>query len=179
MARFRTIFTAIWNDEDEFLNYSDSEKVLFLYLISNSDCTESGIYKISPKIISTILNWDINKFNSTITKLYPNVEYDSKEKFVFVKNFLKYNGNKFGRPDLIEKSIAKDFQNHKSFLWHSFLKVYPNYLQTLNKVLPKFGQTLEKLSQNLNNTISDSDSDSESDSNNLNLNTNTPCSIND
>jgi hypothetical protein len=134
MARYRPVYIEIWNDEDEFLNYSDKEKVLFMYLITNNNCTESGVYKISPKNICFVLNWQIEDFDPAIEKLKPNVFYDKEKKIVFVKNFYKYNGRVKGNPALILKSIQKDRQNFDTFLWHSFIETYPKFAQSLDKV---------------------------------------------
>jgi len=161
MARFRPIFTAIWDDDDEFLRYSDSGKTLFLYLVTNSNCTESGVYKISLRNISNTLGWKSEKFANVLkelkgnpTTLQGNVFYDDSSKIVFIKNFYKYNGMKIGRPDLVEKSIVKDATNFPSPLWHLFIRTYPKFGQSLAKVLEYFGQS-----------ISESNSDSDSDCN--------------
>lgn len=154
MARFRLINLDIWEDEDEFLKYSDSEKVLFFYLITNKQCTESGVYKISQRNICGILEWTSEKFNKTISKLEPNVFFDKEKSIVFIKNFLKYNGQVFGNPRLIEKSIYADFKNYPSIIWDRFVKVYPKYSQSIEI----------QLKNNLN-TYSDSDSESDSDIN--------------
>ena len=130
MARYRPIDITIWEDEDEFLKYSDAQKILFFYLITNSKCTESGIYKLAPGIVAFTLKWKEEKFIKTIVTLKPNVFWDNVAKIVFVKNFYKYNGKKHGNPKYIKQSIAKDYENFATPLWHCFLEAYPYFVQT-------------------------------------------------
>lgn len=137
MARYRPVNVSIWDDEDKFLTYNDSEKILFIYLITNKSCTESGIYKISPRIISSILEWKKEKFYKTIFKLYPNVYYHKETSTVFIKNFYRYNGATKGRPDLIEKSIISDTEIVTP-LWHCFIETYPKFRKSIGKVLENY-----------------------------------------
>lgn len=151
MARFRNIHLDIWEDEDEFLKYNDSEKVLFFYLITNKNCTESGVYKISQRNICSTLDWDNEKFNKTIENLEPNVFFDKEKSIVFIKNFLKYNGHVFGNPRLIDRSILSDFNNYPSIIWERFVKVYPKYSDTLKIECENNENTI--FNNNINNNI--------------------------
>lgn len=138
MARYRPIYTAIWEDEEQFLNYSDEQKVLFFYLITNDKCTESGIYKVSIRNVSAILTWPQEKTMKILNSLKPNAYYDEKTQCVFVKNFLKYNGFRHGRPDLIVKSVVKDRINFETPLWSWFLTTYPKFTKSITKGLEPF-----------------------------------------
>ena len=134
MSKYRPVNMAIWDDEDEFLNYSDSQKVLFFYLITNRKTTASGIYRLAPRTDSFVLNWDVAKFEETLESMQPNVFYDKKTNTVFVKRFLKYNGMKHGRPDLILKSVVSDFQSFNDCpYWVDFNTTYPKFAQTFFK----------------------------------------------
>jgi len=115
------------------LNYSDRQKILFIYLITNGKCTESGIYKVSTRTISAILGWDGDETKKILSTLTPNAHYDQDSQCVFVKNFLKYNGMRHGRPDLIAKSIIKDRQNFETPLWDCFLRTYPKFAKSIVK----------------------------------------------
>ncbi|MCP4651170.1 MAG: hypothetical protein GY853_13975 [PVC group bacterium] len=141
MARYRPVYIAIWDDEDKFLKYTDAQKTLFFYLITNSKCTESGIYKISFKKIGFVLNWKSDKVKKTLLSIHPNIFYDKDGSYVFVKNFYRYNGQRIGRPDLIEKSILRDVYDFRTTLWHCFLDTYPKFRKTLYKVFEKFDKT--------------------------------------
>ena len=153
MAKYRPIFIEIWNDEDEFLKYTDSEKTLFFYLTTNKDCTESGIYKISPRTICFILNWDIETFNKSIKAISRNVCYDEEKKIIFVKNFYRYNGMRYGAPKNIEKSIINDCINFKTHLWHLFISTYPKFVQSLRFFIQTFSYTNTNTDNNTNTSL--------------------------
>jgi hypothetical protein len=143
MARYRPIYINIWEDEDEFLKYSDAQKTLFFYLITNKDCTESGIYKVSRRSLCFILNWDEPKLMKTLTTMRPNVYTDNTYSLVFIKNFLKFNGMCRGRPDLIEKSILADFKLYcESPLWSLFKTFYPKYSKSIQILSDELGKTI-------------------------------------
>ena len=133
MARYRPVYVGIWDDEDEFLEYSDAQKVLFFYLITNDNCTVSGISKISYRKVSAVLGWSIEKLKKTLCKLEPNVYWDADTNMVFVKNFLKYNGLKHGNPNFTKPSIDRESDLYCTSLWHWFNLSYPNLLVTYSK----------------------------------------------
>lgn len=154
MAKYRPIFMEIWNDEDEFLKYTDEEKTLFFYLSTNRDCTESGIYKISPRQICFLLNWETAVFNGTIEAIKNNVLYDEEKKIVFVKNYYRYNGQRRGNPEFVAKGISNDMNNFKTHLWHIFIKTYHKFIDTFQKHSSNIPQSNTNTDTN-NNTNTD------------------------
>ncbi len=135
MAIYRPIYTNIWKDPT-FEQYKPLMKLIFIYLISNESTTESGIYPITIKTISNETGIAIKTIKQLLSNGFKNVVYDFGNSFVFIKNFLKYNGG--GRPDLLQKSIEKNYKNFSTPLWNEFIKIYPQYsenLQTVDKPL--------------------------------------------
>ena len=51
MAKYRQIYTEFWSD-DFILELDLQEKLFYLYLLTNTKSTQSGIYQISPRLIS-------------------------------------------------------------------------------------------------------------------------------
>lgn len=140
MAKYRPIFTKIWDDPD-FKEYNTKEKLIFIYLCTNTLTTESGIYAISCKTISEATGIKINDVNKVLlNNTMKNVTYDQTNKVVFVKSFLRYNGR--GRKDLVVKSIYNDFKNVKTPLWDEFKRHYLRYYQSLLNL----SEVLEKTS---------------------------------
>jgi len=124
MATYRQVYINIWKDPD-YENYSPNMKLIFLYLCTNSNTSESGIYSITPKTISNETGVQIQTVKKLLSNGLKNVLYDFKNNFVFVRNFLKYNGG--GRPDLLKKSIDKDYKIYKTELWNDFIDKYPEF----------------------------------------------------
>ncbi len=144
MAKYRPIYLNIWKDPD-FENYTPSQKLLFIYLCTNRETTESGIYPITIKTISNETGISIKKVEKILSEGLKNVYYDFDNSCVFVKNFYRYKGK--GNPKLIIKSIENDRRNIKTKLWLEFKKTYPELysnLETLDKPLDKPFKTLVK-----------------------------------
>ena len=78
--------------------------MIFLYLVTNTETTESGIYSITPKKIASRTGLSPQKVEKVLGNgNLKNISYDYERKCVFVHNFLRYNRR--GRPDIIQKSI--------------------------------------------------------------------------
>jgi len=150
MAKYRPIYTSIWKDPT-FEDYKPIMKLIFIYLVTNESTTESGIYPITIKTISNETGIPIKTIEQQLSNGLKNVVYDFDNNFVFIKNFLKYNGG--GRPDLLQKSIEKNYKNFNTPLWNEFIQIYPKYsenLQTVDKQLINRSKQVASIS----NTIS-------------------------
>jgi len=139
MAKYRPIQTRIWKDPD-FENYSSGMKLIFLYLCTNELTTESGIYSVSTKTISKETSIPEATVKKLLSNGFKNVQYDFNNNCVFIKNFLKYNGG--GSPELIRRSIRKNYEEFYTPLWNEFIDKYPNYSNSLETV----GKPLENCS---------------------------------
>lgn len=163
MATYRPIFTKLWKDPD-FEEYTAEQKLIFLYLCTNENTTQSGIYQITLKTISndtsipmSKLNELINHQNSTENIIIPfnlkNVYYDLSTKTIFIRNFLIYNKGKGGRPELLHQAILNDNKYIKTSLWSLFINQYPEFkdLQPYNNLVPTLCQPCANLTTTLPN----------------------------
>lgn len=93
MAKKRYINTQFWRDS-YIANLDPSEKLVFLYLITNPDTNISGIYQTPLKIIATDTGFD----KDMIIKILARFEKDNKVKYengwVALKNFQKNQNEK-------------------------------------------------------------------------------------
>ena len=89
MAKQRYVNTKIWRDA-YVENLDPSEKLLFLYLLTNPDTNISGIYEIPLKIISVDIGFDKEMTKSILDRF----EKDGKAKYskgwVAIKNFMAH-----------------------------------------------------------------------------------------
>lgn len=138
MAKYRPVFTKIWDDPD-FKEYGQKEKLIFIYLCTNPLTTESGIYAISCKTVSQATGLILKEVTKALTNnRIKNVLYDTEKKVVFVCNFFRYNGK--GRPDLVAKSILNDIKYIKTSLWKEFAERYPLYYEKLLTLAKDLGK---------------------------------------
>jgi len=133
MAKYRPIFTRIWKDPD-FMDLDSVAKLIFIYLCTNDLTTDSGIYAISFKTISSETAIPLETVRERLSNgLIRNIEYDLSTKYVFVVKFKKYNAG--GKPALVQKGIANDFKISKqTYLWNIFIKEYPEFEKAILEI---------------------------------------------
>ena len=162
MAKYRPVHTKVWSDP-HFIDLPPEGKLVFLYLITNANTTESGIYPCSLKEVSFATSVPLEKVKELFSKnkiFLRMVAYDSENQVVFVKNFLRYNGR--GRPDLLRKSIKEDMTTINTHLWQDFLQKYPQFINI-------WQSTQEVVSGSFSKAGSNSSTNSSNDTNNFNI----------
>lgn len=92
MATYRPVYIGFWQDDD-VLEFTPEEKFFFLYIMTNSKTTQSGIYQFSKKVAAFETGYNID----TVTK-YLNVfiekdkiAYDKDTDEIMILKWLKYN----------------------------------------------------------------------------------------
>ena len=115
MAIFRHVYTKFWEDSLVIEKMNESDKLFFLYLLTNRNTTQIGIYAITVRQISFELGYSSEMVKELIAKFENELEliiYDEKTSEVAIKNWGKYNLNKGGKPivDCITKEL-KDVKN--------------------------------------------------------------------
>lgn len=130
MGGYKPIFKTIWKDPD-FLELDSDSKLVFIYLFSNEQTRESGIYPISFRTISHETAIPLERVEQLLLNhSIKNIYYDHATRHVFVLRARKYNTG--GSPKLIEKSILRDFENSADCnLWFLFIILYPQFLELI------------------------------------------------
>lgn len=107
MAKKRYINTVFWDDA-YVTNLDPSEKLLFIYIITNPCTNISGIYQISLKRIS--LDTGIEK--EMVCKIFERFQKDQKilykDGWIAIKNFIKHQNT---NSPLIVKGIERELYN--------------------------------------------------------------------
>ena len=132
MAKVRPILIQIWEDED-FQNYTVTEKLLFISLFTNKNVTESGVYHITFKTIKNLTDIPIKDVKKAILETFTEkVVYDSKNSLIWVKNFLKHNC--VGNPCNVVRSILIDYKATKrSIVWDGYWEFNGHLIEELIK----------------------------------------------
>ncbi|MBZ9607302.1 DnaD domain protein [Clostridium estertheticum] len=92
MAKYRQLYTEFWSDSF-VLELTSEEKFFYLYLLTNTKTTQSGIYELSKRFIE--IETGINK--ETVDKLikkfceHNKILYCEETKEIMVLNWIKYN----------------------------------------------------------------------------------------
>ena len=106
-AKKRYINTIFWRD-NYIANLDPSEKLLFLYLITNPDTNILGVYQIPMRQMSIDTGFDkemVNKILSRFQKDNKVLYYDG---WIAIKNFVKHQNYK---SPFIQTSIENEFEN--------------------------------------------------------------------
>jgi hypothetical protein len=112
MAKSRQINTQFWRD-GYIANLDPSEKLLFLYFLTNPDTNISGVYQIPLKIIAADTGYD----KEMIVKIIERFTKDGKIKYVdgwvIIINFIKHQNQK---SPLVKIGIEKEMESIPSHI---------------------------------------------------------------
>jgi hypothetical protein len=92
MATFRKVHTTFWTDP--FVeNLSQEQKLFYLYLITNTKTTQSGIYEISKKYISYETGYSIKEVNELLNYFiqHKKIMYSESTNEICITNWINYN----------------------------------------------------------------------------------------
>ncbi|MCB2359437.1 replication protein [Clostridium estertheticum] len=112
MAVYRQVQITFWQDPF-VLELLPEEKYFYLYLLTNSKTTQSGIYEISEMIIKLETGLEKEKVKELLSKFveYKKIKYDQGTKEIFILNWLKFNPI---RNINVEKCVLKELKFVKS-----------------------------------------------------------------
>ena len=103
MAIYRHVHVDFWKDPKVLEELTPEEKLFFLYLLTNQNTTQIGVYKITKKQIAFELGFSTEVINSLMDRFinnYKRIKYNNETREIAIKNWGKYNLNKLGRPML-------------------------------------------------------------------------------
>jgi hypothetical protein len=107
----RIVDTDFWKDEKVIDNYSPEDKYFWLYLLTNPQTRQLGVYKLPRKIIAFETGYSLDTVNVLLERFqskYKVIAYSSESQEIAIFNYLKYSIVKGGKPviDCITKDIS-------------------------------------------------------------------------
>ena len=120
MAIFRKINVSFWSDT--FIESLDKDQKLFyLYLLTNTETKQCGIYEISKKKISYDLGCSIDTVSKHLAYFISKdkIMYNEPTNEIALKNWAKYNGS--GSPKVV-KCIESELKNVKHTVLIEYVK---------------------------------------------------------
>lgn len=103
MAWFRMIPTNFWRNPFVLDEMTPEDKYFYLYLLTNSQSTPIGSYKITKKQIAFDLGYSIEEVNSSIerfTNHHKIIRYNSETRELAFNNWEENNMFKAEKPDI-------------------------------------------------------------------------------
>ena len=112
MAKYRQLHTTFWNDS-LILDLTPEQKYFYIYLLTNPNVTQCGIYEISIKQISYHTGYNVDTIKNLL-ELFENLKkivYSKETNEIVLLNFLKFNASE---SPSIKKCIEKDLKAVKN-----------------------------------------------------------------
>lgn len=101
MARFRMVHTEFWDDPKVVEEMTPEDKYFFLYLLTNSNTTQIGIYQITKKQMAFDMGYSLESVNVLLERFINHhkiVRFSTESREIALKNWGRYNFNKGGKP---------------------------------------------------------------------------------
>ncbi|WHY76258.1 DnaD domain protein [Neobacillus sp. WH10] len=155
MAKFRMIHTEFWDDPKVVEEMTPEDKFFFLYLLTNSNTTQIGIYQITKKQIAFDMGYSIESVNALLERFINHhkiVVYNQETRELAIKNWGRYNFNRGGKPILdcvsSELKMVKDISLIKTVGERveraEIKKIYESYYVTCSDTSTISGQEKEQ-----------------------------------
>ncbi|OBR96831.1 replication initiation and membrane attachment [Clostridium ragsdalei P11] len=128
MAKYRQVHTDFWND-GFVLDLTPEEKFFYIYLMTNSNTTQCGIYELPKRIIETQTGYNRETVDKLLLRFqeYKKIFYLDETKEIMILNWIKYN-----KPNNLNavKCVNRELKSVKN---KEFISLF--YKQCLNEEL--------------------------------------------
>lgn len=137
------VYTDFWNDPRVIEELTPEDKYFFLYLLTNPNTTQIGIYQITKKQMAFDIGYSMESINSLLERFINNhklVRYSNETRELAIKNWGKYNLRRGGKPMLdCVRSELKEVKDKslisfvgKNVEQKDIKKLYESYYVTLD-----------------------------------------------
>lgn len=114
MALFRQVQTSFWQDPKVLEELTPEDKYFYLYLLTNPNTKQIGIYQITKKQMAFDLGYSIETINQLMDRFEKHhnfIKYNPHTREIILLNWSKYNFKRGGKP--IEDCIVKEISEVK------------------------------------------------------------------
>ena len=112
MAKFRKVQTTFWQDSRVLEELTPEDKYFYLYLLTNPNTTQIGVYQITKKQMAFDLGYSTESISSLLDRfinVHRLVKYNEKTREIAINNWGKHNLANAGKPviDCIKKELQE------------------------------------------------------------------------
>jgi len=116
MAKYRMVRTDFWKNPVVSEEMTPEDKYFYLYLLTNPQTTQIGIYRLTKKQMAFDLGYSIESVHSLMDRFIEHhkvIRYNPETRELAIKNWGKYNLNAGGKPvmDCIVSEL-KEVEDH-------------------------------------------------------------------
>ncbi|MDT8862081.1 DnaD domain protein [Alkalihalobacillus sp. MEB130] len=110
MAKFRMIQTGFWNDPKVMEEMTPEDKFFFMYLLTNPQVTQIGVYRITKKQVAFETGFSVETVQLLFERFlhqHELIRYNDETRELAIKNWGKHNLGRGGKPmlDCIRKEL--------------------------------------------------------------------------
>ena len=105
MALYRHVYLKFWKDDKVMELFSVEEKLLFLFLLTNPNTRQIGVYKILPKEIAFMTGFEEEEVSIMLElfeKEYKLIKYNKLTHEIAIVHWARYNLNKAGGKPMMD-----------------------------------------------------------------------------
>ncbi len=137
MAKYRQVHTTFW-DDGFVIDLTPEEKYFYLYLMTNNNTTQCGIYELPYRVIEMHTGYNRDTVSKLLAKFtdYGKILYHEPTKEIMMLNWARYN---FINSPKVKKCIEKELQTVK---YRHFIRIYAEQLK-------RYGYGIDSLSIDL------------------------------
>lgn len=130
----RVVSVEFWRDDKVLDSFTPEDKLFMLYLLTNPQSTQIGVYNINKKTMAYELGYSVESITVLLDRferVYDMIKYSPETHEVAIKNYLRHSILKGGKPveDLLRSEMAK--VKNKSLLEYVFENI--SYDESLNE----------------------------------------------
>lgn len=112
MAKYRVVYTQFWDDPKVVEEMTPEDKHVFLYLLTNQNTRQIGIYTITKRQMAFDTGYSQEAIQSILERLINKhrlVKYNDETREIAVKNGGKFNSIRGGKPveDCVRSCFCK------------------------------------------------------------------------
>ncbi|HLR58877.1 MAG TPA: hypothetical protein VK094_00165 [Pseudogracilibacillus sp.] len=101
MAKFRMVYTEFWSDPKTIEEMTPEDKYFFLYLLTNPNTKQIGIYQITKKQMAFDMGYSMETINALLDRFLKHHElitYNEDTREIAIKNWGRFNLQRGGKP---------------------------------------------------------------------------------
>lgn len=144
----RVIDVDFWKDDMVAERFSAEDRYFFLYLLTNPNSKQCGIYHLPLRVIAFEMGHSKESVESIIERFehrFKNIIYNKETQEIAILNFLKHSIIKGGKP--VEDCIRKELEKVKDR--SLILAVYKHMLNYMNENIEKNEKSMYKGIKNI------------------------------
>ncbi|MBD8522375.1 DnaD domain-containing protein [Lysinibacillus fusiformis] len=155
MAKYRNVHTTFW-DDGFVLDLTPEEKYFYLYLMTNGNTTQCGIYELPYRVIEMHTGYNRETVQKLLLRFveYGKITYNESTKEIMLNNWAKYN---FINSPKVKKCIEKELLavKHIPFVrsYVTSLEQYGYHIDTVSILLEEKSEAKVPNSSNIKGSI--------------------------